>query len=347
MLFALILITAATLAVRFMGGSRGAQGAMVVLGLAVVFVGLFALPPGNAVRISLGSREGWIGITAALIIIALYRALLARLRKTAQPDAAEDPDDFDPTRLTAPEIDRYARHIVLRELGGPGQKRLKAARVLVVGAGGLGSPVLLYLAAAGVGTIGVIDDDAVAGSNLQRQVLFRDDDIGKPKVFAAAEATVALNPFIRIRPYNRLLTEDIAAELFADYDLVLDGTDSFETRAVVNRAAWAAGVPLISGAIAQWEGQIALFDPTQDGPCYACLFPEAPAEGLAPQCAEAGVMGALPGIIGSIMAAEAIKFLTGAGSSLAGQVFIYDALHAQNRILAVEKRADCAVCGDQ
>jgi molybdopterin/thiamine biosynthesis adenylyltransferase len=243
------------------------------------------------------------------------------------------------------EIERYARHLMLREVGGAGQQKLKAAKVLVIGAGGLGSPVLQYLAAAGVGTLGVIDDDIVSLSNLQRQVLFDEDQLDMPKVFAAEAKLAALNPHITIRPYNRRLTAEIAEKLFADYDLVLDGTDNFKTRALVNAACVAGRNPLISGAISQWEGQVSLFDPANGTPCYACLFPEEPADGLAPSCAEAGVMGALPGIIGAIMAAEAIKQITGAGQTLAGEMLIYDALYGESRKIAVQKAADCAICG--
>ena len=197
------------------------------------------------------------------------------------------------------ELNRYARHIVLRELGGGGQRKLKEAKVLVIGAGGLGSPALLYLAAAGVGTIGVIDDDSVDGSNLQRQIIHRDQDIDTPKVFSAQAAMQALNPFVTVKPYHRRLTADLAAKLFAEYDLILDGSDNFDTRYLANRAAVATGKPLISGAITQWEGQISLYHPASGAPCFECLFPSRPAEGLAPSCAEAGVIAPLPGIIGS------------------------------------------------
>ena len=219
---------------------------------------------------------------------------------------------------------------------------MKRARRL--GAGGLGSPALLYLAGAGVGTIGVIDPDVVEGSNLQRQVIHTDARIGMPKVFSAELAMRALNPFIEVRPYNRKL-DQATASLVAEYDLVLDGTDDFDTRDLVNRACVAAGVPLISGAITQWEGQVSLFDPAHGAPCYACVFPVKPARGLVPTCAEAGVAAPLPGIIGAIMAMEAVKHLTGAGETLAGRLMIHDALYAETRVIAVKRRADCAVCG--
>ena len=218
--------------------------------------------------------------------------------------------------------------------------------MLVVGAGGLGSPALLYLAAAGVGTIGVIDDDVVGLSNLQRQVIHTDARSGVPKVFSAETQMRALNPHVGVRPYNRRLTADIAEELMGDYDLVLDGTDDFAARQVVNRAAVATGRPLVAGAITQWEGQVTVYDPAAGAPCLACLFPEAPASGLAPSCAEAGVVGALPGIVGSIMALEAIKLVTGAGTPLRGTMLLWDGLDADARRIAVARRAECPVCGD-
>ncbi len=293
-------------------------------------------------RVLGGDFRGWT-VFGLLAAVALgYREVLrmVRRRKGTEPEAAPATGTFREA-----ELDRYARHIILREIGGPGQKRLKAAKVLVVGAGGLGSPVLLYLAAAGVGTIGVIDHDVVEGSNLQRQVIHTDGRIGMPKVFSAEVAMRALNPFIEVRPYHRKLTEEIAVDLVRDYDLVLDGTDDFDTRYLVNRACVAAGVPLISGAITQWEGQISLFDPAKGGPCYACVFPVRPAPGLVPTCAEAGVAAPLPGVIGSMMAMEAVKWVTGAGETLAGRLMIHDALYMETRVIGVKKRADCEVCG--
>lgn len=292
-----------------------------------------------------GNLEGWRNFWIAFALMGVgamaYGEGLRALRRRRLPDPAP--------ALTGAfreaELDRYARHIILREIGGPGQKRLKAAKVLVVGAGGLGSPVLLYLAAAGVGTIGVIDDDVVEGSNLQRQVIHTDGRIGMPKVFSAEVAMKALNPFIVVRPYHRKLTEEIAVDLVRDYDLVLDGTDDFDTRYLVNRACVAAGVPLISGAITQWEGQVSLFDPAKGGPCYACVFPVKPAPGLVPTCAEAGVAAPLPGVIGGMMAMEAVKWVTGAGDTLAGRLMIHDALYMETRVIGVKKRADCEVCG--
>jgi molybdopterin/thiamine biosynthesis adenylyltransferase len=203
----------------------------------------------------------------------------------------------------------------------------------------------LYLAGAGVGTIGVIDDDVVDHTNLQRQIIHADPRIGMAKVQSADIAMKALNPFITVRPYERRLTEEIAAELLADYDLVLDGSDNFDTRYLVNRVCAQGGVPLIAAAITQWEGQISLYDPARGGPCYACVFPVRPADGLVPTCAEAGVAAPLPGILGAMMAMEAVKQITGAGEGLMGRLVIHDALYGETRSITVKSRADCKVCG--
>jgi molybdopterin/thiamine biosynthesis adenylyltransferase len=275
----------------------------------------------------------------------LYRAWLSRLRGRAEAveAAREVPEPEGP--FSGAELERYARHITLPDIGGGGQSALKQARVLMVGAGGLGSPALLYLAAAGVGRIGIIDGDTVALSNLQRQVIHTDDRQDMPKVFSAQAAMTALNPHVEVRPYNRVLTDEIAETLFGDYDLILDGTDSYAARALVNRAAVAAGRPVLAGSISAWEGQLTLYDPASGAPCMACVFPEAPAPGLSATCAETGVIGALPGVVGSMMALEAVKHITGAGEGLSGRMLIYDGLHAEARTLRVARRADCPVCG--
>ena len=343
MILTILLITAAALAVRFMGGSSVAQRAIVGIGLSFVIAVQLTLPTGHPLKEATGgSLANWLILATVVAVILGYRWVLRRLRARAGAETSA-PEKTD--TLTAAELDRYARHIVLREVGGPGQQKLRRARVLVIGAGGLGAPVLQYLAAAGVGTIGVIDDDTVSASNLQRQVLFRDDQVGMPKVFAAQANLAALNPFVEVLPYNRHLTEMIAPKLFAEFDLVLDGTDTFATRYMVNAAAATAGKPLVSGAIGQWEGQVTLFDNSTGTPCYACLFPEAPADGLAPSCAEAGVVGALPGIVGSIMAVEAIKHIVGAGQTLTGRMLIFDALYGETRTVAIDRREDCQICG--
>lgn len=243
------------------------------------------------------------------------------------------------------EIERYARHLVLREVGGPGQQKLKSAHVLMVGAGGLGAPALLYLAAAGIGKITVIDDDAVSLSNLQRQVIFETDQIGLPKTAAAAQRLFALNPNVEVHAIGEALTSRNAQEVMNGTDLVLDGTDSFESRRLINATACKLGIPLVSAAMSQWEGQITVYDPAQNAPCFNCIFPTDPAPGTAPSCAEAGIMGALAGVMGSMMATEAIKVITGAGASLRGQMLIYDALWGESRKFEVTRRDGCEVCG--
>lgn len=247
-------------------------------------------------------------------------------------------------KLSEAEVERYARHIVLREVGGAGQTKLLNARVLVVGAGGLGSPVLQYLAAAGVGEIAVIDDDVVSVSNLQRQVLFDLDQIGVQKVEAAADRLSEVNPHVEIVQINARLTEANVDQLVADYDLTIDGCDNFPTRHLVNAACVRANKPLISGALSQWEGQVSLFFPKINAPCYACVFPTIPKAGLAPSCSEAGVMGALPGIIGSLMASEAIKWITGAGANLVGEMLIFDALYGDSRKVKLRRDPKCSIC---
>nr|WP_323777481.1 molybdopterin-synthase adenylyltransferase MoeB [Amylibacter sp.] len=343
MVFSLIIICAAAFGLRFMGGSRGAQGAIVALGLAFVLLVQVTLPAGNSLRIATGgSVSNWLILLVVFAVVGGYAFGIKKLK--ARAGGAEE-IAVKSDKMSETELDRYARHIVLREIGGPGQRKLRKARVLVVGAGGLGAPVLQYLAAAGVGTIGVIDDDVVSLSNLQRQVLFREDDMDKPKVFAAQAALKGLNPFVEVLPYNRKFTAEQGADLVAEFHLVLDGTDTFATRALVNKACVAAAKPLVSGAIGQWEGQVTVFDPAKNDPCYACLFPEQPADGLAPSCAEAGVVGALPGIIGSMMAVEAIKEITGAGQVLRGSMLIFDALYGESRKIQIERRSNCTVCG--
>jgi molybdopterin/thiamine biosynthesis adenylyltransferase len=238
------------------------------------------------------------------------------------------------------EVERYARHLLLREIGGPGQQRLKAARVLIVGAGGLGAPAALYLAAAGVGALALVDADTVALSNLQRQVLYGVADVGQVKVEAAAERLAALNPHARVTPVAENLTEANARALIAGHDLVLDGTDDFATRFAVNAACVAEGVTLVSGAIGRWTGQVGVF---AGRPCYRCFVPEAPPD--AETCAAVGVVGALAGVVGSMMALEAIKLLTNAGEPLTGRLMIYDALAAESRTVRIGADPECPVCG--
>lgn len=339
----LLILAILAFALAFRLSRRMTGGLLAGLWAAGVLAHL-ALPAGHPLLLQIGgSLAGWLVVGGVVVLALGYRAGLRWLQARARPV---------PVAETAPkggfapaELERYARHIMLREVGGPGQARLKAARVLVVGAGGLGSPILLYLAAAGVGTIGVADDDVVSNSNLQRQVIHTDARIGMAKTRSAEMTMKALNPFITVQQHPQRVTAENAAELLAGYDLVLDGTDNFAARYLLNTACIAAGKPLLSGAISQWEGQLSLYDPARGAPCYACVFPEAPAPGLAPSCAEAGVMGALPGVIGAMMAGEAIKEITGAGQTLRGRLVLHDALWGESRVIEIAKNPDCPHCG--
>lgn len=328
---------------RFFAWAPALRGGLLALwwGFLVLATAPGLGPPGLAAALG-GDFRLWILLGPVALAVLAYRAGLARLRRGARaapaPAAAAGP-------FTPEEIERYARHLYLREIGGPGQQRLKAAKVLVVGAGGLGAPALLYLAAAGVGTIGVVDDDTVDLSNLQRQIIHTTGRIGLPKVFSVAEAVAALNPHVTLRPWHRRLDEASAAALIDDHDLVLDGTDNFDTRDLVNRICAQKGKPLVGGALGQWEGQLSVWDPARGAPCSACVFPTRPAPGLVPSCAEAGVAAPLPGILGAMMAMEAVKLITGAGTPLRGRLMIHDALHAETRVITVARRADCPVCG--
>ncbi|MDB4080224.1 HesA/MoeB/ThiF family protein [Amylibacter sp.] len=279
-----------------------------------------------------------------ICIIYLYIRILRRKSAKTRIELSTSPDEIPQSSMTETELDRYSRHILLREIGGQGQSKLRKAKVLVVGAGGLGSPILSYLAAAGVGTIGVIDDDLVSLSNLQRQVLFDEDHLDYPKVFAAKDKIKKLNPFIDILPFNRRLTTLEAELLFIEFDLIVDGSDNYSTRQVVNLACVKLNKPLVSGAISQWEGQVSIFNETKNSACYACIFPIEPADGLAPNCAEGGVMGALPGIIGSVMASEVIKKITGAGVNLTNKLMIFDALNNEFSKINIKKNINCKIC---
>jgi len=312
-----------------------------ILYLAIVLA-LLVLPASSGLNAWIGGTVGtWLFLGGLVVIIWAYSQAVG-LAKTRAKKVEPQPGDKP---YSTSQLERYARHIVLREIGGTGQARLKNAKVLVVGAGGLGSPALVYLAAAGVGTIGVIDDDIVENSNLQRQVIHSDGAIGTPKVFSAQAAMEAQSPSVIVHPYNRRLNEGDAAPLIAAYDLVLDGSDNFETRYLVNRVCTDLGKPLIGAALTQWEGQISVYDPANGTPCYQCIFPQAPDPGLAPSCAEAGVLGPLPGVVGSLMAVEAVKAICDAGEGLRGRMLLYDALYADTRIIALKSRPDCPVCG--
>jgi len=254
--------------------------------------------------------------------------------------------------FTEHQVNRYARHILLREVGGEGQAKLLNSRVLVIGAGGLGSPVLLYLAAAGVGTLGIIDDDDVDLSNLQRQILHTTADVGQAKVQSAAETIHAINPDVKVVTHKTRFDASNALELLSEYDLVADGSDNFSTRFLVNDACYFAKVALVSGAILRFDGQVATYKPHvlnedgEAGPCYRCIFREAPPEGQIPSCAEAGVLGALCGMIGSLQATEVLKELMGIGVSLSGSLLICDGLETTFRKITVKRDPGCPLCGD-
>jgi molybdopterin/thiamine biosynthesis adenylyltransferase len=248
--------------------------------------------------------------------------------------------------LSDDELDRYARHLVLREVGGVGQAKIRAARVLIVGAGGLGSPAALYLAAAGIGTLGLVDDDAVSLSNLQRQILFRTADVGRPKVEAGAEALKALNPGVQIESHPVRLTAANAAALIASYDIVADGSDNFATRFLLNDACFFAKKPLVSAAVTEFEGQLATYKGYAPAcPCYRCLFAAPPPAGTVPNCSETGVLGAAAGVMGSLQALEVLKEVAGLGTGLAGKVLTYKALTAEFRTVRLPKDPACALCG--
>ncbi len=242
--------------------------------------------------------------------------------------------------LSDDEITRYSRNILLAEVGGTGQALLKAARVLVVGAGGLGSPLLMYLAAAGVGTLGIVDDDAVDLSNLQRQVAHTTARVGISKVASAAEAVRAINPEVAIEPHEVRLTEANVAGLVAGYDIVCDGSDNFPTRFLLNDACVAAGRTLVSAAVLRFDGQLSTFKP--GGPCYRCLYPAPPPDGLVPTCSEAGILGAVTGVMGSLQATEVLKEILGIGEGLSGRLLIWDALTMRFRTVALTRDPDCA-----
>lgn len=251
----------------------------------------------------------------------------------------------DDKPLKPDEIERYARHIILHEIGGSGQQQLKEARVLVIGAGGLGSPVLLYLAAAGVGTLGIVDDDTVSLSNLQRQILHATGDIGRPKTESAAKSLDAMNPNVAIEQHTLRLTAENAKAILSSYDIVVDGSDNFETRYLVADTAEALGIPLIAGALGRFDGSLTLLMPYEtdangdSNPRYRDLFPEPPPEGTVPTCAEAGILGAVAGVIGTLQAVEVLKLITGTGEPLIGKLLLYDALSVRFQTMGYKRRS--------
>jgi molybdopterin/thiamine biosynthesis adenylyltransferase/rhodanese-related sulfurtransferase len=246
--------------------------------------------------------------------------------------------------LSVDEVKRYSRHLIIPEIGMTGQKRLKNAKVLCVGAGGLGSPALLYLAAAGVGTLGVVDFDVVDESNLQRQIIHGQSDIGRPKALSARDSIAEINPLVNVVVHETALDNDNVMEIFSQYDLIVDGTDNFATRYLVNDACVLLGKPYVWGSIYRFDGQASVFW-AEYGPCYRCLYPEPPPPGMVPSCAEGGVLGVLCASIGSIQVNEAIKLITGVGDSLAGRLMIYDALEMSYKTVRVRKDPECPICG--
>jgi len=244
------------------------------------------------------------------------------------------------------QIRRYSRHIILPEVGGKGQRRLLSSKIMIVGAGGLGSPAALYLAAAGVGHLGICDFDLVELSNLQRQILHSTDDIGRPKVDSAKETLEAINPDCHVKTYKERLNSENVMKILSEYDLVVDGSDNFSTRFIINDACYFAKKPYIYGAIFRFEGQASVFSPGM-GPCYRCILPEPPPPGLVPNCQEAGVMGVLPGIIGTIQAMEAIKIVLGIGNPLIGRLLLFDALDMEIREVKIRRNPTCPLCGER
>jgi adenylyltransferase/sulfurtransferase len=248
------------------------------------------------------------------------------------------------TTLNKDEILRYSRHLIMPEVGMEGQQKLKAARVLCIGAGGLGSPLALYLAAAGVGTLGIVDFDIVDYTNLQRQIIHSTADVGRKKLDSAEESLKAINPFVNVQKFETKLTSENALKIFADFDIVADGTDNFPTRYLVNDACVLTGKPNVYGSIFRFEGQASVFA-TEQGPCYRCLYPEPPPPGLVPSCAEGGVLGILPGLVGVMQATEVVKLIIGKGEPLIGRLLLIDALGMKFRELKLRKNPDCPVCG--
>jgi molybdopterin/thiamine biosynthesis adenylyltransferase len=249
--------------------------------------------------------------------------------------------------FTDDELQRYSRHILLAEVGGIGQAKLKAARVLVVGAGGLGSPLLLYLAAAGVGTIGIVDDDEVELSNLQRQIAHSTARIGMAKALSAADAAWAINPDVKLHTHKLRLSADNALDIIGRYDIVCDGTDNFATRFMVSDACVLAKRTLVSAAVLRFEGQLSVFKPHMGGPCYRCLYHEAPPPGVVPSCSEAGVLGAVTGVMGTLQATETLKEIMGIGDSLSGRLLVWDALATRFRTVKLRPDPKCAACGPE
>jgi sulfur-carrier protein adenylyltransferase/sulfurtransferase len=299
--------------------------------------GGFSSMPG----VLLGANDIFRGRNApgAIVVLAYWLRIEHLEIAVSLPPLVEPAAD-----LTVDEVRRYSRHLIIPEVGMTGQKRLKNAKVLCVGAGGLGSPALLYLAAAGVGTLGVIDFDTVDESNLQRQIIHGQSDIGRPKAESARDSIKEINPYVNVVLYEEALTVDNVMDIFSQFDLIVDGTDNFATRYMVNDACVLLGKPYVWGSIFRFDGQASVFW-AEHGPCYRCLYPDPPPPGMVPSCAEGGVLGVLCASIGSIQVTEAIKLLTGIGEPLAGRLMIYDALEMSYRTVRIRKDPECAICG--
>ena len=326
----------------YLGVSQNLRATYVGILLAGILGALVLIPETHSFSIIMGGWAPWATISFIFGVVFLFRLFISALRNKSNEIYFADVQEAD--EFSNHELERYSRHIILRELGGLGQRRIKDSKVLIIGAGGLGAPIIQYLAASGVGTIGIIDHDKVSLSNLQRQVIYLTNQVGEQKVFSAADAIYKLNSNVNVRPYNRRLNSEIAEEIFSEYDVIVDGTDNFETRYIANAAATTTKKPLVSGALSQWEGQVSVFAPHQGGPCYACVFPTPPKDGLALTCSEGGVFSPLPGVVGSVMAVETLKILSQSGETLLGQMFIYDGLRGESRKIKLKPIKKCPVC---
>ena len=326
----------------YFGVSKNLRTVSVFITLTCILGTLFLISETNSFSIIMGGWAPWATFFFIFCLIFLFRLSINGLRNKSNDQYLSDVKEAD--EFSTQELERYSRHILLKELGGLGQRRIRDSSVLVIGAGGLGAPVIQYLAASGVGIIGIIDHDKVSLSNLQRQVIYSTKQVGEQKVFSAADAIYKLNSNVNIRPYNRRLNSEIAEEIFSEYDVVVDGTDNFETRYISNSAAVKTKKPLVSGALSQWEGQVSVFATHEGGPCYECVFPTPPKDDLIITCSEGGVFSPLPGVIGSVMAVETLKILSHSGDVLLGQMFIYDGLKGESRKIKINPSKKCPTC---
>lgn len=292
-------------------------------------------------------RFGIKSLDAARMLKKLGYENVMSLREGFEGWLAQGFEIVGDSRLSLDQLQRYNRHILLREIGVEGQLKLLNSKVLIVGAGGLGSPCALYLAASGIGTIGIIDDDVVDVSNLQRQVIHRTEDVGRPKVESAKRSIKALNPDVNVLTYKERLTKDKALEIIRNYDIVIDGSDNFPTKYLLNDASYFAGVPDIFAGVFQFEGQISIFDPRNGGPCLRCIFPNPPPVGAVASCREAGILGVVPGILGIFQALEAIKMILGVGNPLKGKFLVFNALEMNTMVFNVRKNPSCKLCGNE